>query len=644
MLTHRRPHFVRFISQRPQVCLTSSRPSPVAMPHSSVRYNFKWGNTTKSTSFTTAMDMCAKYKRKMRSVLKKNKELARALGAAKAENAELKADASRWNKIEGLYLPTLRLWLEADRDHIRALFENHVRSTRLLQDLLTPGGDITLTAANSLLNETTSEPRDSQRAPLHPPGSRYSDQDRSMSMVLEEEQEDNTVILEPLSELVEPLETEPEISRSSRVTVRKKSRHSGRHCIPPLDEPLLVSVDQPSAMPSFAVVDEEASSLVAEITGQEKNVVCAETVVVPPPEKLKGHSADEYSAAFSHRPKIPRTPYSAAKDARRVPGPGDACSSPVLTQAQHRRVSEIALPPWPRKRVSAIRPRRNSSMPGSIVQGPLSRRLSGPVGERSPEVTDASLLSPTCVFDVAFVESPSPTQVLERNTLSPQKVALSPAKVADFRVDKNSPPEAKTVRRKSVLKSRPSEGGKKKAASRLTFVLQKGRSQMGGDAAGDLNSGAASPLAQGVGQQREDGCGDGPQDVEGSAQQQRSAALDVAEGPHRGNTALHPKQDHCVDEKPPEVRKSRGKKSQSRKSQGKKTAGSKEPAPQPANPPPPHARRSSCFPLPEPVAAGPTSSMGEGSPPRRSSGRPARSATKCATYNEVSLKVKLRRP
>lgn len=37
------------------------------------------------------------------------------------------------------------------------------------------------------------------------------------------------------------------------------------------------------------VVDTEASILVTEITGQETNVVCAETVVVPPPDELKGH-------------------------------------------------------------------------------------------------------------------------------------------------------------------------------------------------------------------------------------------------------------------------------------------------------------------------------------------------------------------
>lgn len=47
----------------------------------------------------------ATYKRKMLSVLKANKALVRALAAARAEMAELKAAASRWGKNEDLYLP-----------------------------------------------------------------------------------------------------------------------------------------------------------------------------------------------------------------------------------------------------------------------------------------------------------------------------------------------------------------------------------------------------------------------------------------------------------------------------------------------------------------------------------------------------------
>lgn len=601
------------------------------MPQPSARYNLKWGNTTKSTPSATAQEMCATYKRKIRTVLAKNKALVRALATAKTEMAELKEAASRWDKIEGLYLPMLKRWLEADMGPIRALFENHVRVTSLLKDLLTPGANVSLTAADSLLKETAcespaSESPASEPAALHPPGSRYCDQDRSMSMVLEEDEDNRTEVVEPLHDLAET--PEPEISRSSRVTVRKKSSRSGRRCSLPGDEPLPVSVDQPPVVPSFAVVDQEASILVAEITGQEKNVVCAETVVVPPPDKLKGHSAHEYSAAFSHRPKIPRTPCSAAEeDSRFNPWSEDVGSSPALARVQRRRASEAALPLWPGRRVSAIRPRRNSIAPGAMAQGFLARRLSGPA--------DSSLLSPTGVLDATFVESPSPTQVLRRSI-------RSPGKVADFRRDENSPPEARTRHRKSAFKSRPSEGVQKKRASRVTFFVQKGRTEMAGDTAEDPINDTAIPPAQRVDGQWEKGGGDGPRDGAGGTQQQRPSAVLDAGGPRpRGNTALHPRQDHCVDEKPPQARKSRGKKSQGLK----ETADHKAPAPpQLVSPCSPHTRRSGCLPLAEPAAADRSSLVGEGSPPRRSSGRPARTATKCATYKEINLNVKLRRP
>ncbi|XP_077527782.1 uncharacterized protein LOC144139238 [Haemaphysalis longicornis] len=48
--------------------------------------------------------------------------------------------------------------------------------------------------------------------------------------------------------------------------------------------------------------------------------------------------------------------------------------------------------------------------------------------------------------------------------------------------------------------------------------------------------------------QWERGGGDGPQDGEGGPRPQRSALFDVAGARPTGNPALHPKQDHCVDE------------------------------------------------------------------------------------------------
>lgn len=496
------------------------------MPQSSVRYNLKWLHKNKSTSVTSAQEMCATYKRKMLSVLKANKALVRALAAARAEMAELKAAASRWGKNEDLYLPILKGWLEADMGHIRALFESHVRASTLLKDLLTPDANITLTAASSLLHETACESPPKEPPSLHPPGSRLCNQACSMSMVLEEDDEDRTAVVEPLQHIAQT--PEPEISLSSRVTVRKKGSRSGHRCSLPVDEPLPASADQSPVVPSFAVVDTEASILVTEITGQKTNVVCAETVVVPPPDELKGHSAHEYSAAFSPRPKIPRTPCSPTKQGARFNAwLEDAGSSPAFTRVQRMRASEAAaLLPWPGKR-------------GAMAQGPLGRCSSMPAA-RDCGPGAAKALSPTCVLDEAFIASPSPTQALSRNTLLPREVA-------DFRRDENSPPGAKTRPRKSAFKSRPSEAGRKKAANRVTFFVQKGRTQMAGDAAGDVTNMAIPPAESGDGQW-ERGGGDGPQDGEGGPQPQRLAPLDVAGTRPTGNPALHPKQDHCVDE------------------------------------------------------------------------------------------------
>lgn len=55
-------------------------------------------------------------------------------------------------------------------------------------------------------------------------------------------------------------------------------------------------------------VDEQASELVKQITGEEKTLVAATATTTPPSEKVNGLNMQEYSIAFSSRPKIPRTP------------------------------------------------------------------------------------------------------------------------------------------------------------------------------------------------------------------------------------------------------------------------------------------------------------------------------------------------
>ncbi|XP_070390659.1 lisH domain-containing protein ARMC9-like [Dermacentor albipictus] len=55
-------------------------------------------------------------------------------------------------------------------------------------------------------------------------------------------------------------------------------------------------------------VDEQASKLVKQLTGEEKVVVAAAGQAAPNSDKANGLNMQEYSVAFSSRPKIPRTP------------------------------------------------------------------------------------------------------------------------------------------------------------------------------------------------------------------------------------------------------------------------------------------------------------------------------------------------
>ncbi|KAL1418562.1 hypothetical protein MTO96_005599 [Rhipicephalus appendiculatus] len=66
---------------------------------------------------------------------------------------------------------------------------------------------------------------------------------------------------------------------------------------------------QPEAVEFTAPpVDEQASELVKELTGEEKTLVAPAGPTAPPSEKVNGLNLQEYSIAFSSRPKIPRTP------------------------------------------------------------------------------------------------------------------------------------------------------------------------------------------------------------------------------------------------------------------------------------------------------------------------------------------------
>ncbi|XP_077533988.1 uncharacterized protein LOC144145977 isoform X2 [Haemaphysalis longicornis] len=481
------------------------------MPRYPVRYNVRWGSGSKSDINTLAVEKCERYKRKLHATLRKNKGLAQknrmlvqALEAAKAQIKELEVVERRKLKIDSLILPQLKAWLDETKGCTRTALQLLMRSSKLMQDLLDPEVNVTLAAETSLPNDTTTpEPRPS----LHPPGSQHCDQDRSLSKVLEEdeEEEDRTEIIgESLPDFTEPLEAEPEVGRSSRV------------------------------------LDEGASSLVTEITGQAKNIVRAETLVMPPPDKLRGHSAYEYSAAFSHRPKIPRTPCKADKEEGSLPAPEDTCASPKQRQPQPCRVSEIPLLPWPRKPEA----------------DPAAKEFGTDATNTSP------LSSTTSVLDEAFMEPCSFTDL-------PKKVVPSPERACDRWGDENNPPEAKVRRSRSVAKSQPSDSTKRKA-SRATFVVKKGRSQMPED------GGSAGPVDDdpGANGQRKPGCGDSPLGLEGTTLQ-CPAAPDAAgpSAPRRSRASL-PAAQQCKTTDKSRVKKSRAK----------KIAHTEEPALQPAAP------------------------------------------------------------
>ncbi|XP_077534497.1 uncharacterized protein LOC144146417 [Haemaphysalis longicornis] len=319
------------------------------MPQSSIAYNLKWGNTTKTTSFIRAQGMCAQFKKKVRSVLKKNKVLVRALVSARTELAYFKEVASRWDKNESLYLAMLQLWLEADLDHIRALFENHVRATTHVKGLLTPDANVTLTAADSLMIKSTTESPDEQQVSPHPPGSRYNGRDRDMSVVLEENEKYETDIMAPLHDLAETLQPEPEIGRFSRATFRKNSSRSGRRRSLLPEDPLLASIDPPSVAPAAAAYTSTARPL----------LTCPRA----------------------------RTPCRAAKEGARFHSWfEDSGSSRAAMRVHHRR------------------------LPSPVIPGAMAHGLSLPLNEGSPGVTESSLLSPPCVFDMGFMETPRPTR------------------------------------------------------------------------------------------------------------------------------------------------------------------------------------------------------------------------------------------
>lgn len=418
------------------------------------KYNIKRGQSNKSnhSSFMNQSDMRAKYRKKFRAILQKNKLLARALVDARAKISELEGAGSRQQKIDNLALPQIKLWLETNLQLMHTIASNSTRGIKLLQDIMTPGQDISLTGISDMDLSYSQE----RRRSLHPPGRQGYDEFGNVTVIPEESDSMIDRSEHPLNSVM--IEEEPEVDLCSRVTVRRKSRNTrssaGRRSSLLDATPVAPDVDQDSdsAVPTFKVVDEEASILLREVTGQEKTVVRAESVVLPPPDKVQGPSVNEYSAAFSYRPKIPRTPDVTSKDTNGLFSE-DFLSSPLQTR-QRTRVSEIPLQPWPRKSETVRQNSRNA-------------RWSGPA-DFSPSECPSPLTS-TALLEHAFIESPTSTLQRQGGNLASLETT------APSNLDETL--EA-APRRQSARKSCMSRASDVKKSSRVTFVVNKAREGM----------------------------------------------------------------------------------------------------------------------------------------------------------------------
>ncbi|XP_037505126.1 uncharacterized protein LOC119381296 [Rhipicephalus sanguineus] len=130
-----------------------------------------------------------------------------------------------------------------------------------------------------------------RRQSLHPPGRQGYDEFGNVKVIPEESDSMIDRREHPLNSVM--IEEEPEVDRCSRVTILRKSRNTrssaGRRSSLLDTTPVALDVDQDSdsAVPTFKVVDQKASILLREVMGQEKTVVCAESVVLSPPDKVQ---------------------------------------------------------------------------------------------------------------------------------------------------------------------------------------------------------------------------------------------------------------------------------------------------------------------------------------------------------------------
>lgn len=590
------------------------------------KYNIKRGHSNKSnhSSLMNQSDMRAKYRKKVRAVLQKNKLLAKALVEARTKITELESAGSRQQKIECLALPQIKLWLEANLQLAQTMVNNQSRAIKLLQDIMTPGRDFSL-ADISDMDLSDSQDR---RQSLHPPGRQYYDELGNVTVIPEES--------ESMIDRSNMIEIEPDVDPCSKVTVRRKSRNTrssaGRRgsllAATPVAPGTPDDKDFETAMPLFKVVDEEASILLKEVTGQEKTVVCAESIVLPPPEKAQGPSVNEYSAAFSYRPKIPRTPDLANKDMNGLSFEDIYCS-PVQTRQRPARVSEIPLQPWPRR-------------PETLRQSSHNTRRSGLVELNVADCQSSS--SPSVLLECAFVESPTST---------PQRRGNYPASAGmAMPTDLDAPLKEEVPRRKSARKSCMSRPSDTKKTSRVTFVVNRAKECM---AAGREVPHDLMPIAAES---------EGPQKAPYRAASIVSKSEAKVNVEHEGLGDVLPRATdagvhavECSNDMPERKKESQSENigsttekeasqeaNQPSKQTSRASKKSRSKAREASTGETEFPQRNSELLKPEPMDVGATSSTDEDGASRSSTGRPLRRNKQPKSYKEPSIHTKLRRP
>ncbi|XP_077512796.1 uncharacterized protein LOC144123971 [Amblyomma americanum] len=180
-----------------------------------VKFNVRWGNRSNQSSIINASDLMATYKKKVRAVLWKNKNLARALGASKKMVSELEKSNSRQQKVFNLALPQIKTWLVMAMQHSRTMYQYQSRAVTLLDEIMNPGVDFTLVRVSDADDDASIQGR---RPSLHPPGKRSEDQSGEFSVIPEEDEVANTSRRMLLDTFTQDSET---LLRAAGVTPRK---------------------------------------------------------------------------------------------------------------------------------------------------------------------------------------------------------------------------------------------------------------------------------------------------------------------------------------------------------------------------------------------------------------------------------------